>query len=47
MFGDYGRELLRSGILDAKAGNKESAAILTALFMPATITMYLRKRGSG
>lgn len=25
MFGDYGRELLRSGILDAKAGNKESA----------------------
>jgi hypothetical protein len=25
MFGDYGRELLRSGIIDAKAGNKESA----------------------
>ncbi len=25
MFGDYGKELLRSGIIDAKAGNKESA----------------------
>lgn len=25
MFSDYGRELLRSGIIDAKAGNKESA----------------------
>jgi hypothetical protein len=25
MFGDYGRELLKSGIIDAKAGNKESA----------------------
>jgi hypothetical protein len=25
MFGDYGRELLRSGIIDAKAGDKESA----------------------
>src|SRR5215212_4744683 len=25
MFGDYGRELLRSGIIDAKAGNQESA----------------------
>ena len=25
MFGDYGRELLRSGIIDAKAGYKESA----------------------
>jgi hypothetical protein len=25
MFGDYGRELLRSGIIDAKAGNRESA----------------------
>ena len=25
MFGDYGKELLRSGIIEAKAGNKESA----------------------
>ena len=25
MFGDYGKELLRSGIIDAKAGYKESA----------------------
>jgi hypothetical protein len=25
MFGDYGKELLRSGIIDAKTGNKESA----------------------
>jgi hypothetical protein len=25
MFGDYGKELLRSGIIDAKAGNRESA----------------------
>ncbi|RPJ16409.1 MAG: hypothetical protein EHM33_33880, partial [Chloroflexi bacterium] len=25
MFNDYGRELLRSGIIDAKAGSKESA----------------------
>ncbi|MEO8355693.1 MAG: hypothetical protein ABI621_07250 [Chloroflexota bacterium] len=25
MFSDYGRELLRSGIIDAKAGNRESA----------------------
>ena len=25
MFSDYGKELLRSGIIDAKAGNKESA----------------------
>lgn len=25
MFGDYGKELLRSGIIDAKAGDKESA----------------------
>ncbi|HLO33379.1 MAG TPA: hypothetical protein VK249_29800, partial [Anaerolineales bacterium] len=25
MFSDYGRELLRSGIIDAKAGNKASA----------------------
>ena len=25
MFGDYGKELLRSGIIEAKAGNRESA----------------------
>ncbi len=25
MFGDYGKELLRSGIIDAKSGNRESA----------------------
>src|SRR5574339_642207 len=25
MFGDYGRELLKSGIIEAKAGNRESA----------------------
>src|SRR5512138_2212746 len=25
MFGDYGRELLKGGIIDAKAGNRESA----------------------
>src|SRR5215217_8728418 len=25
MFSDYGKELLRSGIIDAKAGNKEGA----------------------
>jgi hypothetical protein len=25
MFGDYGKELLKSGIIDAKAGNRESA----------------------
>src|SRR5512145_1144504 len=25
MFGDYGKELLRSGIIDAKTGNRESA----------------------
>ena len=25
MFSDYGKELLRSGIIDAKAGNRESA----------------------
>ena len=25
MFGDYGKELLKSGILDAKAGHKDSA----------------------
>ncbi|MEO7840145.1 MAG: hypothetical protein ABIU06_12415, partial [Anaerolineales bacterium] len=25
MFSDYGKELLRSGVIDAKAGNKESA----------------------
>ena len=25
MFGDYGKELLRSGIIDAKTGHRESA----------------------
>ena len=25
MFGDYGKELLKSGIIEAKAGNRESA----------------------
>ena len=25
MFGDYGKELLKSGIIEAKAGNRDSA----------------------
>ncbi len=48
MFDDYGRQLLKSGIIDAKTGNRGApAATWIAPSISAAIMMCWPKPGSG